>query len=235
MLSIRSTEKEQMDNLDLSGDDLNKTLSGLSTINKYLGNTSTTFKAVKKEILKTNKSLKIIDLGCGGGDNLRAISNWCQANNRPIELLGIDGNNHIIQHAMQRNNKNSPIKYLQADILDVDFVLPVCDILISSHFMYHFTDIEIVSFLKKSKNSISSKIIFSELQRNSFAYILFKIGAIFMPFSSNVKQDGLAAIRRAFTKKELIAVLELAEFKEYKINWKWAFRFLILIPIKTTH
>jgi len=232
MLSQRSSEKEQMDNFNLSGIELNKTLNGLFTINKYLGNTATTLKAVKKEILKAKKPLKIIDLGCGGGDNLRAIATWCKVNNKPVELLGIDGNLHILKYAENQNNPSSVIKYLNADILNSDFVLPTCDILISSHFMYHFSDTEIVEFLKKSKNSISTKIIFSELHRSPFAYLLFKIGAVFLPFSSIVKQDGLAAIRRAFNKKELMAILEKAEFTEYQINWKWAFRYLILITPK---
>ncbi|MCO4813454.1 MAG: methyltransferase domain-containing protein [Flavobacteriales bacterium] len=232
MLDKRSFEKEQMDNLELSGEDLNKTLSGLSIINKYLGNTSSTFNAVKKEILYTDKALKIIDLGCGGGDNLRAISNWCKSNNRSIELIGIDANRHILEFAKQQNNSSRDIEYLQADILDSQFILPNCDILISSHFMYHFSDQQTADFLKKSKKNITTKIIFSELRRTSLAYFLYKIGSIFLPFSKIVKQDGLTAIARAFKKKELIHIFEIAGFKEYTIKYKWAFRFLILIDTK---
>ena len=232
MLVTRSSEKEQMDNLELSGEELNKTLSGLSAINKYLGNTSITVKSVKKEILKTKKTLKIIDLGCGGGDNLRAIAEWCRKNDQPIELLGIDGNNNILEFAQKQNNSQIIIKYQKADILNSDFTLPTCDIMISSHFMYHFSDTEIVDFLQKAKKNIAIKIIFSELQRSYFAYTLFRIGVLFLPLSDIVKQDGLLAVKRAFTKKELVSILELIEFTEYKIKWKWAFRFLISIPIK---
>jgi 2-polyprenyl-3-methyl-5-hydroxy-6-metoxy-1,4-benzoquinol methylase len=232
MLSKRSSEKENMDNFELSGNDLIKTLIGLTSINKTLGNTASTLKAVKKELLKINKPVKIVDLGCGGGDNMRAIENWCHKNNRAIELLGIDANPQIIEYAQQQNNSNSNINYLIADVLVDDFKLPTCDMLISSHFMYHFSDNEMVEFLKKSKPNVSSTFIFSELQRNSFAYLLFKIGSIFLPFSKIVKQDGLLAIRRAFTKKELIDILERAQFTDYKISWKWAFRFLIVISVE---
>jgi 2-polyprenyl-3-methyl-5-hydroxy-6-metoxy-1,4-benzoquinol methylase len=232
MLSKRSSEKENMDNFELSGNDLIKTLIGLTSINKTLGNTASTLKAVKKELLKINKPVKIVDLGCGGGDNMRAIENWCHKNNRAIELLGIDANPQIIEYAQQQNNSNSNINYLIADVLVDDFKLPTFDILISSHFMYHFSDNEMVEFLKKSKPNVSSTFIFSELQRNSFAYLLFKIGSIFLPFSKIVKQDGLLAIRRAFTKKELIDILERAQFTDYKISWKWAFRFLIVISVE---
>ncbi|MEJ6583438.1 MAG: methyltransferase domain-containing protein [Crocinitomicaceae bacterium] len=221
-----------MDNFELSGNDLDKTLIGLTSINKTLGNTASTLKAVKKELLKITKSVKIVDLGCGGGDNLRAIENWCHKNNRPIELFGIDANPHIIEYARQQNNSSLNINYLKADILVDDFKLPTCDILISSHFMYHFSDDQMVEFLKKSKPNVSSTIIFSELQRNCFAYLLFKIGSFFLPFSKIVKEDGLLAIRRAFTKKELINILERAEFSNYNISWKWAFRFLVVISVK---
>ena len=231
MLSTRSTEKEQMDNFDLSGKELNKTISCLSIINKYLGNTSSTFEAVKREILEANKPLKIIDLGCGGGDNLRTIAEWCQTNNYEVELAGIDGNPHILRYAKQQNNTNVNIQYLLADIIDFNFVLPSCDILLSSHFMYHFSDDQIVVFLQNAKKSISTKIIFSELERNSFAYSIFKVGALFLPFSSMVKQDGLAAIRRSFTRKELTSILDKVEFTDYQISWKWAFRFLVTIEI----
>lgn len=232
MLSTRSSENEQLDNLNLSGDDLTKALDGLSTINKYLGNTSATVQAVKEEIRKSSKTLTIIDLGCGVGDNLRAIENWCQKNNHPIQLLGIDGNAHSLEYAQQRNNAGSAITFLQADILDPDFVLPNCDILISSHFMYHFSDDAIVAFLKRSKENIAHKIIFCELQRSKLAYVLFKMSAPFLPFSRIVKEDGLVAIRRSFSKADLDSILRRAELTDYRFEVKWAFRFLVTVPVK---
>ena len=231
MLSKRSSEKEQMDNFEWSGTELDKTLNGLSTINKYLGNTSATFKALKSEILKINKSLKIVDLGCGGGDNLRAIADWCLVNNHPIELVGIDGNPHILENAKKKSTQDHRITYIQADILDAAFVLPKCDILISSHFVYHFSDSELVGFLNRSQSRVASKIIFSELQRNYIPYALFKLAGVFLPFSDHVKQDGLIAIKRAFTKAELIFILRKTNFIEYEIKRKWAFRFLIAISV----
>jgi|TARA_R110000737_G_scaffold50895_2_gene71976 2-polyprenyl-3-methyl-5-hydroxy-6-metoxy-1,4-benzoquinol methylase len=232
VLSVRSNQKEQMDNFELSGKELNETLSGLTFINKYLGNTAATFKAVKTEIAKAHQTLKILDLGCGGGDNLRAIAKWCSINNKSIELIGLDGNAHILEYAKKLNNKSLTIKYLQADILDSTFELPKCDILISSHFMYHFSDIELVQFLKKSNNKVSTKIIFSELKRSYLAYSLFKIGSILLPFSKIVMQDGLLAIKRAFTKKEITSILHQADLIDYEIHRKWLFRFLISIPVK---
>jgi len=231
MLQYRSFEKEQMDDLNLAGKKLHQTLYGLSVINRYLGNTNATFKAVKREMLKADGPLKIIDLGCGGGDNLRAIAAWSVENGKPAELIGIDGNPYILEYARAKNTKQVQVKFLQADILEDSFELPDCDLLISSHFMYHFSDEAFVRFLEGAKEKVTKKIIFSELERNPLAYLLFKIGAIFFPFSKMVKQDGLKAIRRAFTRKELISIFKEAGLINYRIKWKWAFRLIIFIPL----
>jgi len=165
LLESRSRETEEMDDLNLSGEKLHQTLKGLSLINRFLGNTQTTFKLAKAEILKADHPLKTIDLGCGGGDNLRAIAAWCNRNNHPVELIGIDGNAHTLAYGRSKNTDTISIQYQQADILSPSFQIPNCDLLISSHFIYHFSDLELIRFLQQSKTRVSKKIIFSELRR----------------------------------------------------------------------
>lgn len=229
MLNQRSFEKEQMDNLSLKGLKLERTLDGLSVINRLLGNTNGTLNAIKTILKDNNEILTIVDLGCGGGDNLREISNWCTKNNRKIKLIGIDGNSNILDLA---NSKvGGSIEYIQADILNKNFVLPECDILISSHFMYHFNDDDLVYFLNNCKSKVRKGIVFSELSRNSFAYILFKYLGFLLPLSPIVKQDGLLAIRRSFRKNELNTIVNKSVFNNYTIRYKWAFRYLLTINV----
>ena len=229
LLDVRSSEAEEMDDLNLSGEKLHQTLNGLSLINRFLGNTDATFKLAKAAILKANHPLKIIDLGCGGGDNLRAIGNWCHQNNQSVALIGIDGNANILAYARSKNKETLPIEYQQADILHPTYQIPICDLLISSHFVYHFSDLAFIKFLQTSKTRVSKKIILSELRRSRLAYILFKIGMLFLPFSKMVKEDGLKAIRRSFTKKELEQILIAADLKNYIVRKKWAFRWEVEI------
>ena len=231
-LQKRSTEQEALDNLNLSGALLHHTLDGLSIINRFLGNTNATFNAVKPIILHSRVPPKIIDLGCGGGDNLRAIASWCHRQNQPVHLLGIDGNAHILAYARSKNTNLISPQYQQANILDPNFKLPTCDLLISSHFIYHFSDKSLIRFLKTSKTNISHAIIFSELRRSKLAYYLFKFGSIFMPFPSMVKKDGLKAIRRSFIKSELENILREAEIGNFVIRRKWAFRWEVVVLLK---
>ena len=218
--------KEELDNLELHGNQLEKTLSGLSKINYWLGNSKYTLNAVKKQIqhhgIKT-----IVDLGCGGGDNLMIIAQWCESQNKTVKLIGIDGNQNSLYYADSRGDFD--IDFIQADILAQDFELPECDLLISSHFVYHFQDDEFVKFMKKSKTKVRKAIILSELRRSDIARIFFYLLGLF--FTQIVRSDGLKAILRSFTKSELSNLLDASGFTNYSIKNRLIFRLLAVIEI----
>ena len=222
MLSKRAHLTEQLDNLDFQGEELENTLGGLSKINRWFGNTNQTLKIIQQEILENNIKT-IVDLGYGGGDNLRAISKWCKVNNKEIELIGIDGNLHTLNYA--KSQGGNFIEYIQADILSPNFEVQTCDLLISSHFVYHFEDQKLINFLKKARLKVKRSIIFSELERNRIAYFLFIfIGTV---FGKTVKKDGLTAIKRAFLKQELEFIFLASGFKKTQIKRTIWFRLLV--------
>jgi len=235
MLSSRVYIEEKMDNFnpEILGERaiLDDSLNNLSFINKFLGNTSVTLEAVKKILNKdVDKIFNIVDLGCGGGDNLRAIAQWCFDNNRAVKLTGIDGNPHILMYAEQQES-NLNIKYKQVDVLDAQFEMEPCDILISSHFIYRFTDDELVNFINKAAKKVSNAIIFSELQRNIIPYYAFRIFGRLITFNDMTVQDGQKAITSSFKKEELLNVLKQLNVKSYQLKWKWVFRYLVIIRI----
>ena len=129
MLRNRSHHSERLDNLDLEGESLTKTLDGLTVINSFFGNKSQTLKSIQ-ELAKKNQIESIVDLGCGGGDNLRVISKWFQSEKRAIKLIGIDGNQNSLDYAKEKGDFS--IEYIQADILSSEFQIPTSDVLILS-------------------------------------------------------------------------------------------------------
>ena len=142
-----------------------------------------------------------------------------------MKLIGIDGNQNSLDYA--RLKSGNKIEFVQADILDSNFQLPECDLLISSHFVYHFQDKAFVDFLQKSKSKVSQAMIFSELRRSYIARILFYPISIF--FSKMVRSDGLKAIQRSFTKSELSGLIEEAGFQNYSVKNRLIFRLLAVI------
>ncbi|MEM6802716.1 MAG: methyltransferase domain-containing protein [Bacteroidota bacterium] len=233
-LKHRSKEKEKLDELNLSGKELEESLRQLAFINKSLGNTRSLAKAVFEEIKQAKLSeVKIIDLGCGGGDILRALEKRLKKMGIGYSLLGIDGNENSLSFAASQLEAKSKISFQTADILAEGFQLPPSDILISSHFMYHFEEEDLIHFIQKHNSSVSTSIIFSELMRNKWAFLLFRTFSRLLGFRQMVKQDGLTAIKRAYTIQELQNLFARFDISAYQIRPKFLFRMIIRINPKS--
>ena len=79
-LSQRSNQKELMDADDIPFADMAQTLKELNIINTRLGGHAITLSGIKKYI-QQNKATLVCEIGCGGGDNLFAIYNYCNKRN----------------------------------------------------------------------------------------------------------------------------------------------------------
>lgn len=232
-LKVRLRTREQLDNLSLTGKTLIETLDSLRFINSFLGNHKQLSDAILNycKTLSHSKRIHIIDIGCGGGDCIFYISKKLKKNKIEASFTGIDGNSQSITYAKHNNPDSTNINFFCANIILPDFVLPDCDILISSHFMYHFSDNELSTFLKKLKFKKVNYIIFSELYRSKIAYYTFKTIRFILPISKMAKKDGLIAIQRAFLISELKKIIDDSTIKNYSIVKKPFFRIITQITL----
>lgn len=231
----RSAEKEKLDDLDLKGEALHQALQSLEWINKWLGNRRSVIKAIRRIYKEEAKPLRIIDLGCGGGDLALAIARSMRRQKIRCRITGIDGNANALIYAQKKTRGFPEIDFLLEDILDPAFSIQPCDILISSHFIYHFDDEALVQFLNRNLPAISTVVILSELKRSRFAMFLFKYGSFLMPISKLAKTDGMLAIKRSFTEKEWLSILKQAGIGSYRIERVPFFRILLtLFTIRKT-
>lgn len=232
-LKYRSAEREKLDDLNLSGKKLEQSLRQLAYINRGLGNTRSILYAIKNLTPKNcPKTLRIIDLGCGGGDILIQIEKQLRKKALPYQLVGIDGNPNSLAFARRQAGKSSQIEFLCQDIMANNFQLNDCDILLSSHFIYHFEEAQLIHFLQKHKKNIHSSILFSELRRNKLAYLLFRTFSRILGFNKIVREDGTLAIRRAYTKSEMEDLLSRSGIHSFQVQNKWLFRMLIYLNPK---
>ncbi len=235
MFKNRSQEQEQLDVLNVTGDLLAETMDGLAFINRFLGNKNSVKSSLKKVISAETKSISIIDLGCGGGDSLRAMADLLRSHGIKARLLGVDGNPAMIDYATSKSTDYPEIRYQCANIMAGEFIIESCDVLCSTHFIYHFEDEALAEFLKQNRSKVSTAIIFSDLQRHWLPYILFWFISSVLPFNRILREDGLAAIRRAYIRKDLENILRMAELRNYELKWKWAFRYQTVIDMTAVH
>ncbi len=231
MFKKRSEDKEYLDDLHCEGDDLKQNLRELKFINKWLGGNNVTFSGLELA-LKNNLShnnLHIADLGCGGGDILELIAKWGERKKIPLTLTGIDANPFIINYAKKNTAAFSEINYEVQNVFSEEFKLLNFDIINCTLFCHHFEDESLVKLFSQLKNQIRIAIVINDLHRHWFAYHSIKWLTHFFSKSYMVKNDAKLSVLRGFSKKELEILITRAGFTNYSIQWKWAFRWEVVI------
>jgi len=225
----RSTKIEIMDDLDMSGETLINSLDQLANINKWLGGNKTTIDSLKT-ILKTNpkdKTISIVDLGCGNGDMLRKVAHFGRKNGYKFDLLGIDANQATIDYAIQLSANFPEITYKKEDVLSKEFATHTYDIAMCTLFLHHFEDPIALDFIQTLLKNAKIGVVINDLHRHWLAYYLFKLLTSVVG-NEMTREDGLTSILKAFKRQDLDRFSKKLNFKS-TITWRWAFRYQWII------
>jgi 2-polyprenyl-3-methyl-5-hydroxy-6-metoxy-1,4-benzoquinol methylase len=227
----RTDKPEIMDDFNLEGDVLRKALNKIAKINQFLGGNQLTLQGVKKLILKSSQSdeITIVDVGCGNGDMLRKLADYGIENKLNFQLIGVDANRYTIDYARELSSKYSNIKYCCEDIFSDSFKEIRCDIILCTLTLHHFKNKEILDLLTVFNQNSKLGVVVNDLERSAIAYRLFQVLCVVFKLENMSCEDGLTSILRGFKKRELVQLSESLNFSNYKIQWKWAFRYQWII------
>ncbi len=222
-----------MDDLALSNDALRQNLDELEFLNSWLGSHKLVLKGLAKIIRFfsksiTQKKIRIADLGCGGGDVLRAIEKWAQKNNILVELFGFDANPFMIDYAKNKS-QNCAIEYQVMDILSPEFARHNFDIICISTFGHHLSDETLIQLFQQLKQQTNYAILFNDLHRHWLSYYSIRILSRVLNFSYLAQHDAPVSVLRAFKKQDFISMMKRANISSYQIKWAWAFRWELII------
>jgi 2-polyprenyl-3-methyl-5-hydroxy-6-metoxy-1,4-benzoquinol methylase len=230
----RSYQPELLDRPDIPFEDIQRNMQELNFINTWLGGHAITLTGVEALVNTQNpastaetlvKAITICEIGCGGGDNLLAIKSWCDKKNIPVAFIGIDINPHCTEVATKRLLGNTQL--ITSDYKDVQLQTQP-DIVFSSLFCHHFSDREMVKQLQWMKTNARLGFFINDLHRHKVAYYSIKMLTALFSNSYLVKHDAPLSVARGFTKGEWSQFFNIAGINDYSIEWKWAFRWLIV-------
>lgn len=220
--SARSSEKEILDDPSVPFEEIRQNMQELNTINTLLGGHAITIKGFKK-LLGARKEITICEIGCGGGDNLFVIKEWCKKTGIQAKLTGIDMNAHAIEFA-RRQYGHLGIEFVCSDYRDGN-VYP--DILFSSLFCHHFSNDELILMLRWMQQHCKAGFFINDLHRHPLAWCSIRVLTKAFSRSYLVKNDAPLSVLRGFKKREWQQLLKKAGMVA-DVSWKWAFRHLIV-------
>lgn len=215
----RSAQQELLDNENIPFEDIKQNLKELNVINTYLGGHRINLLAIKN-ILQNKAQASIVEIGCGGGDNLAYLQKKLKGK---FHFYGIDIKKECVDFA---STKYQNIDFFCSDFNQYQFK-EQADIIFSSLFCHHFSDKDLITQLQWMRKNSKLGFIINDLHRNKIAFYAIKILTQLFSKSYLVKNDAPLSVARAFTRKEWQRILQKAEISNYKIKWQWAFRFVI--------
>lgn len=226
-LQQRSYEKELLDRDDIPFADIRQNMKELNIINTLLGGHSITINGLK-QLIGSAAPLSICEIGCGGGDNMEAINKWLIKKGIIANFTGIDLKKECIEFAKQQYPE-LPVDWIVSDYKAIKFQSNKPAIIFSSLFCHHFTNEELVQMMQWMQKNSSAGFFINDLHRNVLAYHSIKWLTKLFSRSYLVKNDAMLSVARGFKKKDWEKILDYACIKNYSIQWKWAFRYLIVV------
>jgi 2-polyprenyl-3-methyl-5-hydroxy-6-metoxy-1,4-benzoquinol methylase len=197
-LAIRSRQDEQMDAADLDPAIYEQVLHDLARVNRWTF-TARPVLAFMKDAIRNAKSFRLIDVGFGDGDILRAIARWARRRGIQADLVGVDLNEKSVHAARVATPPELAIDYRAGDYLDQEGPF---DFVISSQVTHHMTDDQLLAFLRYMESEARMGWLVCDLHRHGFAHWGFPILARLLMVHRIVREDGQLSIARSFRPAE---------------------------------
>lgn len=224
----RNNEKELLDQTGIPFADIEQNMRELDFINRWLGGHAISCNGLQQLLSKQqpDRTLHIAEIGCGNGNNLVAIARWCSKHRIKVRFTGIDLNPECIRSA-EVLQQLPDARWICADYREAGFEEQP-DIIFTSLFCHHFTDPELVEQLNWLQQHSALGFFINDLHRHPLAYWSIRILTRLFSRSYLVKNDAPLSVSRGFTRKEWLDLLEQAGIGTFTVQWKWAFRWLIV-------
>ncbi|MEA3000301.1 MAG: hypothetical protein QOK17_2134 [Sphingomonadales bacterium] len=197
-LDVRSREDEQMDAPDLDPAVYETVLHDLARVNRFTFTAWPTLAFLRRAIGDA-KRFRLMDVGFGDGDVLRAVSRWARRRGIEADLVGVDLNEKSVKAAQDATQAGLNIDYRAGDYLDQ---AGPWDFIVSSQTTHHMTDEQLLTFLRTMERESRMGWLICDLHRLAFAYWGFPILARLLMVHRIVREDGRLSIARSFRKAD---------------------------------
>jgi 2-polyprenyl-3-methyl-5-hydroxy-6-metoxy-1,4-benzoquinol methylase len=206
MLAERRQADELMDDPALPEATYHAVLADLAKVNTVTLARRPTLAFLSRAVSKRSQ-FRLLDVGFGDGDMLRAVAGWAARRRIAAELVGIDLNARSAA-AAERETSPLPISYLTGDYASL--AGKKWDCVISSLVAHHMSAEELLAFLRFMEVEASAGWFVNDLHRHRLAYATWPLLAGFAGWHRIVRLDGHTSIARSFRPAEWHALLAKA-------------------------
>jgi SAM-dependent methyltransferase len=150
-------------------------------------------------IAKPGEVLRVVDVGCGGGDMLRRVAAWARQRGTRVQLTGVDLNPYAARAAREFGSEE--IEWITGDAFTLAQTEGI-DVVISSLLTHHLPTEEIVRLLAWMERVAHRGWFVNDLCREAVPYYAFGVIAKAAGWHRFVQHDGPVSFRRSFREED---------------------------------
>jgi 2-polyprenyl-3-methyl-5-hydroxy-6-metoxy-1,4-benzoquinol methylase len=222
MLESRAIAEELMDAEDLPPETYTAVLHDLAQVNTLTMARRATLNFLNK---LGKRPLKILDVGFGDGDMLRAIHRWAAKRHLTVDLTGIDLNPNSVAAAQSATPADMAIAYRTGDYASL--AGEEWDVILSSLVAHHMTHDQLIAFLRFMDAEARAGWFINDLHRHSFPYLGYPLLATLMRWHPIVRHDGRLSIARSYRPAEWPSILAEADIAGSSVERHFPFRLCV--------
>lgn len=228
MLKTRAIAEELMDADDLPPETYAAVVRDLAQVNTLTLARRPTLRfldTVARRHGPSSGQIRILDVGFGDGDMLRAIAQWGKRRALDVALVGIDLNPRSAMAATARTPADVGIDYRTGDYADL--ADETWDVVVSSLVAHHMTRDQLVAFLRFMETNARTGWFVNDLMRHGVAYFGYPLLARIMRWHPIVRHDGQLSITRSYRPSEWPPILAAAQIDGATVARTFPFRLCV--------
>lgn len=220
--------EEEMDAADLPDADYARVLADLSRINRLTLAARPTLAFIRSILARRAESappLRVLDVGFGHGDMLRAIARMAAQMGRPVALTGIDLNRRSAACAEAATAAAIGIRWITGDYRDHGGA--GWDVVISSLVAHHMSVAGRADFLHFMEVEADTGWLINDLHRQRLPFAGYPVLATLAMVDPIVRRDGQLSIGRSFRVDEWQRELKAAGIKGATVSRWFPWRLVV--------
>ena len=228
-LTHRVCEPELMDEPGLDTIQHRAALRGLGRLNRWSRTSRVLWSACRQLMTQRNlPALRVLDLACGGGDIVMALSRQARDHGVHLALEGWDISATAIEYA-RAQAQTAGLENLQFRVSNAleDEIPPDYDVIFCTLFLHHLNREQAVALLARMKQATRCEVWVDDLIRSRLGYGLAWSGCRILTRSPVVHVDGPRSVQAAFTKDEVRELARDAGLQGVQFQRHWPQRFLM--------
>lgn len=183
--------------------ELAQSLGHVASVNYLLGGVTAIMRYLEP-LLRTQGSLRILDVATGSADIPWRIARWARRHGLQAHVTATDVHPQMLELARQRCRDYPEITVEAADALRLPYADGAFDVALMSLALHHFEDAQQTRVLREMARVSTRLVLVNDLERTWLNYLGARLlAATWWRGNRLTRHDGPLSVLRSFTRREL--------------------------------